>query len=137
MGVANLPPSFLPPEYCHFRSKNRLVAMIYWHQCNSFCNIILWLGKKCVETKKEKYLTVSAKFCKVFPDRLMIFFLPHRTRTRTPREEIAFSARQKIHSHSQIFRYGRCIFCLPHRPNFSDIFDLCLHWVSTLGVLVT
>ena len=49
---------------------------------------------------------------------------------RTPREEIAFTARPKIHSHSQIFRYGRSIFCLPHRPNISDIFDLCLHWVS-------
>ena len=49
---------------------------------------------------------------------------------RTPREEIAFTAQSKIHSHSQFFRYGRSIFCLPHRPNFSDIFDLCLHWVS-------
>ena len=49
---------------------------------------------------------------------------------RTPREVIAFTARPKIHSHSQIFRYGRSIFCLPHQPNFSDIFDLFLHWVS-------
>ena len=23
-------------------------------------------------------------------------------------------------------------FCLPHEPNFSDIFDLCLHWVSVV-----
>ena len=53
---------------------------------------------------------------------------------RTPREEITFTARPKIHSHSQIFRYGRSIFCLPHRPNFSDIFDLCLHWVSVVRV---
>ena len=51
---------------------------------------------------------------------------------RTPREEIAFTARPKIHSHSQIFRYGGSIFCLPHRPIFSDIFDLCLHWVSVV-----
>ena len=51
---------------------------------------------------------------------------------RTPREEIAFTARPKIHSHSQIFRYGGSIFCLPHRPNFSDIFDLSLHWVSVV-----
>ena len=50
----------------------------------------------------------------------------------TPREEIAFTARPKIHSHSQIFRYGQSIFCLPHQPNFSDIFDLCLHWVSVV-----
>ena len=38
----------------------------------------------------------------------------------------------EIQSQSQIFRYGRNIFCLPHRPNFSDIFDLCLHWVSVV-----
>ena len=50
------------------------------------------------------------------------------------REEIAFTARPKIQSQSQIFRYGRSIFCLPHRPNFSDIFDLCLHWVSVVCV---
>ena len=49
---------------------------------------------------------------------------------RTPREEIAFTARPKIHSHFQIFRYGRSIFCLPHWPKFSYFFDLCLHWVS-------
>ena len=53
---------------------------------------------------------------------------------RTPREERAFTARPKIHSHSQIFSYGRSIFCLPHRPNFSDFFDLCLHWVSVVRV---
>ena len=35
-------------------------------------------------------------------------------------------------SHSQIFRYGRSIFCLPHRPKFSDFFDLCFHWVSVV-----
>ena len=51
---------------------------------------------------------------------------------RTSREEIAFTARPKIQSQSQIFRYGQSIFCLPHRPNFSDIFDLCLHWMSVV-----
>ena len=54
---------------------------------------------------------------------------------RTLGEEIDFTARPKIHSHSQIFRYGRSIFCLPHRPKFSDFFDLCLHWVSVVRVL--
>ena len=49
---------------------------------------------------------------------------------RTHREEIAFTVRPKIQSQSQIFRYSQSIFCLPHRPIFSDIFDLCLHWVS-------
>ena len=55
---------------------------------------------------------------------------------RTPREEKAFTAGPKIHSHSQIFRYGRSIFCLPLRPNFSDIFDLCLHRVSVVRGLI-
>ena len=43
-----------------------------------------------------------------------------------------FTARPRINSQSKIFRYGRSIFCLPLRPNFSDIFDLCLHWVSVV-----
>ena len=30
------------------------------------------------------------------------------------------------------FRYGQSIFHLPHRPKFSDFFDLCLNWVSTI-----
>ena len=51
---------------------------------------------------------------------------------RTTRQKIAFTARLKIHSHSQILRYGGSIFCLPHRPIFSDILDLCLHWVSVV-----
>ena len=51
---------------------------------------------------------------------------------RMPREEITFTARPKIQSQSQIFRYGGSLFCLPHRPNFSDIFDLCLHWMSVV-----
>ena len=51
---------------------------------------------------------------------------------RTPREEIPFTARPKTQSQSQIFRYGGSIFCLPHRTNFPDIFDLCLHWVSVV-----
>ena len=51
---------------------------------------------------------------------------------RTPREEIVFTAWPKIQSQSQIFRYGRSIFRLPHRPNFSDIFDFCLHWMSVV-----
>ena len=50
----------------------------------------------------------------------------------SPREEIAFTARPKIQSKTQIFRYGRSIFCLTHRPNFSDIFDLCIHWLSVV-----
>ena len=53
---------------------------------------------------------------------------------RTPRDKIAFTARLKIQPQSQIFRYGRSIFCQPHWSNFPDIFDLCLHWVSVVRV---
>jgi hypothetical protein len=48
---------------------------------------------------------------------------------RMPGEEIAFTARPKINSHSQIIRYGQSKFCLSHMPKFSDFFNLCLHWV--------
>ena len=51
---------------------------------------------------------------------------------RTPREEIAFTARPKIQSQPQILRYDWSIFCLPHRPNFLCIFELCLSWVSVV-----
>ena len=54
---------------------------------------------------------------------------------RTPGEEIAFTAWPKINFHSQIFRYCRSIICLPHWPNFSDFFDLYLHWVSVVSDL--
>ena len=48
---------------------------------------------------------------------------------RTPGEEIGFTAWPKIKSQSQIYRYDRSIFCLPHQPKISGFFDLCLHWV--------
>ena len=50
-----------------------------------------------------------------------------------PSEEIAFTAWPKINSQSQIFMYGRSIFCLPHQPKF---FDLCLHWVLVVRGLI-
>ena len=46
---------------------------------------------------------------------------------RTPGEEIVFTERPKIHSHSQIFSYDRSIFCLPHQPRF-------LWFMPSLGV---
>ena len=52
---------------------------------------------------------------------------------QTPREK--FTAWPKIQSQSQIFRYGRSMFCLPHRPNFSDIFDLSFHWVCVVRAI--
>ena len=37
---------------------------------------------------------------------------------RTPGEEIAFTTRPKIHSHSQIFRYTEAYFVCHIGPNF-------------------
>ena len=51
---------------------------------------------------------------------------------RTLGKEIAFTTRPKIKSQSQIYKYGRSIFCLPHRRKISGFFDLCLHWVSVV-----
>ena len=53
---------------------------------------------------------------------------------RTFREEIAFTARPKIHSHSKIFRYGLSIFRPAHHPIFQiHIFDSYLHLVSVIS----
>ena len=53
-------------------------------------------------------------------------------RLRTPRGEIVFTAWPNIQSQSQMCRYGGSIFCPPHWPDFSDIFNSCLHWVSVV-----
>ena len=83
----------------------------------------------CVNRKPKLAILVAPRLLKVmWLLRSSTAILTHGL--RTPREEIAFTAWPKIHS--QIFRYGQSIFCLPHRPNFSNIFGLCLHWVSVV-----
>ena len=86
--------------------------------CKSFTSPTLLLQSR----KRGPYCHYTITFC-------ICSFLHG---LRTPSEEIALTARPKIHFHSQIFMYGRSIFCLPHRPKFSDFFDLCLHWVSVV-----
>ena len=78
----------------------------------------------------------KAVFCVISYCRYFMYFFKFSSAAgalahglQTPREDIAFTARPKIQSQSQIFRYGQSIFCLLHRPNFSDIFDL---WVSVV-----
>ena len=63
---------------------------------------------------------------------IVLTYLPSAHGLWTPGEENAFTAQPKINSQSQVFRYGRSIFCLPHRPKFSDFFDFCLYWVVFL-----
>ena len=93
--------------------------------------------------KKTSKVTFESFPCKKMErsQKILLFFLsktPKESNSkidmdhglRTPSVEIPFTARSKINSHSQIFRCGRSIFCLPHPPKFSDFFNLCLHWVS-------
>jgi hypothetical protein len=86
------------------------------------------------ETLWTSYLTPSRPHVPASQTQSKTIFVLRDHGLRTPREEMAFTARPKIQSQSQIFRYGRSIFCLPHRPNFSDIFDLFHHWVSVVRV---
>ena len=93
--------------------------------------------KTPVELSNELFWVAWHLYCSCgslngFKGTLLSFLIKTNHGLRTLGEEIAFTARPKIKSQSQIFRYGRSIFCLPHWPNFSDIFDLCLHWVSVV-----
>ena len=81
-------------------------------------------GKSITHLDNNKQVQVSC----------LLLFLVLTHGLRTPSEEIAFTVQSKINSHFQIFRYGQSIFCLPHRPKFSNVFDLCLHWVSVVRV---
>ena len=92
-----------------------LGSFIYYVSINpSIYNILRWVAWTMGQTNR----------------RLRVWCSKHGL--RTPREEIAFTARPKIQSQSQIFSYGRSIFCLPHRPKFSDFLSLCLHWLSVV-----
>ena len=91
------------------------------------------VSDKLRRTKLKNLKNLNPKKSKTLKSQLIFNSINHGL--RTPREGKAFTARPKIHSHSKIFRYGRRNFCLPHRPNFSDIFDLCLHWVSVVRAI--
>ena len=46
----------------------------------------------------------------------------------------------KFNPNPKFLGTAEAYFCLPHRPNFSDIFDLCRHRVSVVRayyILVT
>ena len=92
--VFEFPRPLILPDHQIFRSSDVPV-----HNLLSFCVI-----------RKEKQ--------KIFRGDQVVHGL------RTPGEDIVFTELPKIHYHSQIFRYSQSIFCLPHQPKFSDIFDL-------------
>ena len=88
---------------------------------------IIYIIDVIVGSCKYSWLTLTICFiCPYNIHRYSLYYISAHG-LRTPRDEIAFTARPKIQS--QFFRYGQSIFCQPHRPNFSDSFDLCLHWV--------
>ena len=83
-------------------------------------------------TKMSMWSSVVSPFSSLLVSMILVEAIWH-TRVhglRTPREEKAFTARPKIQFQSQIFRYGRSIFCLPHQPNFCRYFWL----MPSLGV---
>ena len=87
-------------------------------------------GMETMQRKNYNFLFKSSNFVSIS---LALFFVPKHG-LWTPREIIAFTARLIIQFQFQIFRYSQSIFCWPHWPNFSDIFDLCPHWVSAVHV---
>ena len=70
--------------------------------------------------------SIYLKFRRIIPQSILKSPKVVQSRTTDAQRENSFTARPKIQSQSQIFRYGRSIFCLPHRLNFSNIFDLRL-----------
>ena len=105
----------------------KLPEMVF---CYQNCSDLLWEKIVLVIDKNFEIRGWMPRICKNFEIIRTIYSSSYGL--RTPCEEIVFTARPKINSHSQIFRYGWYIFCLPHRPKFSDSFDLWLHWVSVV-----
>ena len=93
------------------------------HRSHFVIHLFETIKNMCEFCKKESYIAIKIQIGKADD-------LTHRLRTHG--EKITFTARLKINSQSQIFRYGRSIFCLLYLPKFSDFFDLCLHWVSVV-----
>ena len=97
--------------------------------------LLLFVATKVIGYKScgEMSLSTFKFWINIHNQQILLYGLYHGL--GTPGEEIAFTTWPKINSQSQIFRYCRSIFCLPHRPKISDFFDLCLHWVSLVGGL--
>ena len=105
-----------------------LRELYYCRNCTMWGPLLVWKIRNDVNKFFEPTVHVIGKSHSWFPS----FIVNWLHGLRTPGEEIAFTARPKLNSQSQIFRYGRSIFCLPHWPKFSDFFDSCLHWVSVV-----
>ena len=90
-----------------------------------------YFGLSCKKDAMKSWYVATSKKVN-FKNQVLLFLNGHKHGLRMPGEEIVFTAWPKMNSHSQIFRYGRSLYCLPHQSKFSDFFDLCLHWVSVV-----
>ena len=55
---------------------------------------------------------------------------------RTPGEEIAFTARPKFTPTPKFLGTAEAYFVCHIGPSFQNFFDLCLHWVSVVRVIL-
>ena len=74
------------------------------------------LSSRAVKIPRNEYTFKKATFKQLFLVKIMSLFNNLLHGLRSLSEEIAFTARLKINSHSQMLWYSRSIFCLPHRP---------------------
>ena len=119
--------------YDAYAFSQKLKIIIYLFFYSQSCTLLDFLPfnyvLRCI-SRESSY--VEQKKCCWLEKKDVILILIPTEYGRRPREEAVFTVWPEIQSQSQIYRYGQSIFCLPNRPNFSDIFDLSLHWVSVV-----
>ena len=93
-------------DYCYHQKSKYVAYLLTCHQTNHYFIIGLILAITIFSTNRQIH------------------------ELRTPREKIAFIAEPKIHSHSQILRYGQRIYFVCHMARFFRY--LCL--IPSLGV---
>ena len=113
-----------------------------FHRLWTPCKVITFSARPKINTHSQIFRYAQSIFCLRHWPKFSDFFdlclhwvfvvRGYNQGLGTPSNEIAFTARPKIQSQSQIFRYGQSIFCRSHRPNFSDIFVSCLCWMSAV-----
>ena len=109
-------------------TKSTKIIMIY--TIGLIYSLAIWYH--CTRPNIQLGALISLHWLEYFKNLRLNRYMQYITDYGHPERKIAFTTEPKIQSQSQIFRYVRSIFCLSHRPNFSDFFDLCLHWVSVV-----
>ena len=83
----------------------------YWQK-----NVHIWFLKQQRCFKLLGYSQIGLEVGGPWGLRFIHIFKGQVHGLQTPDEKIALTARPKLKSQSQIYGYGRRIFCLPHRP---------------------